>query len=264
MFGLTSGTWERRRLCLSVAAVIAGSSATALTADAAEVRSAVASNFQKPMEALVAPFKKETGHDLKLSFGSTGNFYAQIINGAPFDVLLAADAATPERLDKEGKAVAGTRFTYAIGRIALWSANANTIKADGVAVLKQGAFQKLAMADPKVAPYGAAAQQSLMKLGLWTMIQPKIVMGQNIAQTQQFAETGNAQLAFLALSQVVDPAMKGRGSYWLVPAEHHDPIEQGAILLLPGSNNGGARALLTFLKGATARKVIEDFGYAMP
>ena len=244
--------------------VIAGSLAIGTAAQAAEVRLAVAANFQKPIEAMVEPFKKEIGHDLKISIGATGAFYSQIVAGAPFDVFLAADSATPEKLEKEGKAVAGTRQLYAIGRLALWSADANKVKGDGMALIKAGAFNKLAIADPPVAPYGVAAQQALTKAGLWDAVQPKLVKGTSIAQTLQFADTGNADYAFVALSQVLDPAMKGKGSHWLVPVEQHAPIEQSAVLLTPAADNVAARTFLTFLKGPTAKKIIEDFGYAFP
>ena len=227
---------------------------------AAEVQVAVAANFIAPMQRIAADFGKATGHQAKLAFGSTGKFYAQIRNGAPFDVLLAADDETPARLEKEGAAVAGSRFTYAIGRLALWSARPGTVDGQG-AVLKQGAFRHLAIANPKLAPYGAAAVETLNKLGLLAALQPRFVQGENIAQTFQFASTGNAELGFVALSQVFEGGKLKRGSAWVVPAELHAPIRQDGAILARGRNNPAAQALMKYLKTDKARAIIKAYGY---
>jgi molybdate transport system substrate-binding protein len=225
-------------------------------ADTAHV--AVAANFAAPMKALTTRFEQATGHTLTLSSGSTGKFYAQIKNGAPFDVLLAADVATPARLLREGDAVA-TR-NYAIGKLALWSANANLI--DGTdAVLKQDRFGKLAVANPKLAPYGAAAREALGKLGLLDAVASKFVVGENIGQTYQFVASGNADLGFVALSQIMQDGKLTRGSMWLVPVRLYSPIRQDAALLKHGADNAAARALLDFLGTPGAQAIIRGYGY---
>jgi molybdate transport system substrate-binding protein len=227
---------------------------------AAEVQVAVAANFTAPMQRIAADFEQATGHQAKLAFGSTGKFYAQIRNGAPFDVLLAADDETPARLEREGVAVAGSRFTYSIGRLALWSARPGYVDGEG-AVLKQGAFRHLAIANPKLAPYGAAAVETLGNLGLLAALQPKFVQGENIAQAFQFVSTGNAELGFVALSQVVEGGKLKRGSAWLVPPGLHAPIRQDAVILSRGRDNPAALALMKYLKQDEARAIIKAYGY---
>lgn len=229
---------------------------------AAEVQVAVAANFTAPMQVIAADFEKATGHKAQLSFGATGKFYAQIKNGAPFDVLLAADDETPAKLEKEGAAVAGGRFTYAIGQLALWSAKPGYVDDKG-AVLKQGTFAHLALANPKLAPYGAAAVETLTKLGLLGSVESKFVQGENIAQTYQFISTGNAELGFVALSQIVENGTLKSGSAWIVPASLHSPIRQDAVALVKGKDNPAAAALLTFLKSDKARAVIQSYGYKL-
>jgi molybdate transport system substrate-binding protein len=227
---------------------------------AAEVQVAVAANFTAPMRRIAASFEQATGHKAQLAFGSTGKFYAQIRNGAPFDVLLAADDETPVRLEKEALAVAGSRFTYSIGQLALWSAKPGYVDAEGT-VLRQGAFRHLALANPKLAPYGAAAVETLDKLGLLAALQPKFVQGENIAQTFQFVSTGNAELGFVALSQVVEGGKLKSGSAWVVPSSLHAPIRQDAVLLARGKDNPAALALLQYLKEDEARAIIKAYGY---
>jgi len=229
---------------------------------AAEVQVAVAANFTAPMQKIAADFEKATGHKAALSFGATGKFYAQIKNGAPFEVLLAADDETPAKLEKEGFAVNGSRFTYAIGQLALWSAKPGYVDDKG-AVLKQGAFDHLALANPKLAPYGAAAVETLTKLGLLGSIESKFVQGENIAQTFQFISTGNAELGFVALSQVYEGGKLKSGSGWLVPSALHTPIRQDAVVLTPGKDNPAVAALLKFLKTDQARAVIKSYGYEL-
>jgi molybdate transport system substrate-binding protein len=230
------------------------------TAHAAEVTVAVASNFTAPMQKLTPLFEKDTGHKLVLAFGSTGGFYAQIKNGGPFQVFLSADDETPLKLEKEGFAVKGTRFTYATGQLILWSKQPGFVdeKAD---VLRTGQFQRLAIANPKLAPYGLAALETLQKLGLLQQLQPKLVQGDNIAQTYQFVSTENAQLGFVALSQVYAEGKLLLGSGWRVPSHLHSPIQQDAVLLSAGQNNPAAKELLAFLKTDKAKALIQAYGY---
>jgi molybdate transport system substrate-binding protein len=226
-------------------------------ATAGEVSVAVAANFTEPAKEIAAGFERATGHKATLSFGSSGKFYAQIANGAPFHVLLSADAERPAQAEAAGLAVKGSRFTYAGGRLVLWSRDGGRIS-DGPATLRSGRFDKLAIAHPEVAPYGLAAQQTLERLRLWQRLQPKLVRGSSITQTFQFTETGNAELGFVALSQV---AGRRSGSRWLVPAAYHDPIDQQAVLLARGKDNHGARAFLAYLRAPRAKAVIRRYGY---
>lgn len=250
----------KTRLFPLFAGLIVLTLSTPLRAD--EVQVAVAANFTAPMQKIAADFEKATGHQAKLSFGATGKFYAQIRNGAPFEVLLAADDETPAKLEKEGLAVSGSRFTYSIGQLALWSAKPGYVDAKGE-VLKQGAFEHLAMANPKLAPYGAAAVETLTKLGLLGSVESRFVQGENIAQTYQFISTGNAELGFVALSQVYEGGKLKSGSAWIVPAKLHSPIRQDAVVLAKGKDNPAAAALVKFLKTDKARAVIQSYGYAL-
>ena len=230
------------------------------TARADEVQVAVAANFTGPMQQIAAEFAKDTGHKAVLSFGGTGKFYAQIINGAPFEDYLAADDTTPAKLEKEGHAVPGSRFTYAVGKLVLWSAKPDFVDAKGD-VLKSGNFNKLSIANPKTAPYGAAAIETLKKLNLQEAVQLKFVQGENISQTLQFVSTGNADLGFVALSQVFKDGKITSGSAWIVPSSLHEPIHQDAAILAKGKDNPVAGALLAYLKGDKARAIIKSFGY---
>lgn len=230
------------------------------SAIAGEVKVAVAANFTEPAKVIAERFKARTGHDAILSFGSSGQIYAQIANGAPFEVFLSADRERPEKAEAEGLAVGGSRFTYALGRLVLFSRTPGLVDGRG-AVLKSGRFQKLAIADPKVAPYGVAALETMKRLGAYDALQPKLVQGTSIAQAYQFVDTGAAELGFVALSQVV--AVKG-GSRWLVPAADHAPIDQQAVLLKAGAGDPAAQAFMTFLKGPEARKIIKTYGYEVP
>ncbi|MFZ3185962.1 MAG: molybdate ABC transporter substrate-binding protein [Pseudomonas sp.] len=229
---------------------------------AGEVQVAVAANFSAPLQAIASEFEKDTGHKLLASFGATGQLYAQIKNGAPFEVFLSADDSTPAKLESEGAGVAGSRFTYAIGTLALWSAKEGYVD-DAGARLKGNGFKHLAIANPKTAPYGLAATQVLAKLGLSKALEPKLVEGQNIAQTLQFVATGNAELGFVALSQVYKDGKLTRGSAWIVPAALHEPIKQDALLLDKGKDNPAAKALLEYLQGPQAAAVINSYGYQL-
>ena len=232
-------------------------------AQADEVQVAVAANFTGPMQVIAPLFERDTGHKAIPSFGATGKFYAQVANGAPFEVLLAADDETPARMVREGHAVAGTPFTYAIGTLVLWSAKADFVDDKGE-ILKKGGFRHLAIANPKTAPYGAAALQAMGRLGVADNLKPLFVQGENIAQTQQFVATGAAELGFIAYSQVIKNGRIGSGSGWIVPAKLYDPIRQDAVILARGRDKPAALALLNYLKGDKAKAIIRSFGYELP
>jgi molybdate transport system substrate-binding protein len=244
------------RLSVLIALAFAGAAA------ADEVQVAVAANFTAPMQKIAADFEKDTGHKLQLAFGSTGKFYAQIKNGAPFEVLLAADDETPARLEKEGAAVAGSHFTYAIGKLVLWSAKPGYVDDKGE-VLKRGDFKHISLANPKLAPYGAAAVEALTALKLLEAVQPKFVQAENIAQAHQFIATGNAELGFVALSQVLKDGKVAEGSAWVVPAHLHQPIRQDATVLDKGKGKPAAEALMSYLKGDKAKALIKSYGYEL-
>jgi molybdate transport system substrate-binding protein len=243
-------------------AATALASATVTPLLAAEAQVAVAGNFATPMRAIIERFQADSEHRIRASYGSTGKLYAQIKNGAPFAVLLAADQARPERLEADGAAVPGSRFTYAVGKLALWSARSDWIS-DGPATLRSGDFNKLAIANPKLAPYGQAAMETLAALGVEAAIAPKLVRGENVAQTYQFIDTGNAALGFVALSQLTTENGIEKGSAWVVPADLHAPIRQDAVLLRPGADNAAATALLDYLRSEPAKVLIRSFGYGI-
>jgi len=231
---------------------------TAALAD--ELPIAVAANFTAPLQQIAAEFEKDTGHKVVASFGSTGKFYAQIKAGAPFEILLAADDETPAKLEKEGDGLAGSRHTYAIGKLVLWSKKEGYVDDKGE-VLKQNAFQHLSLANPKLAPYGAAGVEMLKNLGLLDVIQPKFVTAENITQAYQFVASGNAELGFVALSQVYKDGRIAEGSAWIVPAHLYQPIRQDGVILAKGKGKPAAEALMKYLKGDKAKAVIKSFGY---
>lgn len=236
------------------------------TVHADEVQVAVAANFTAPMQKIAAAFEKETGHKAVLSFGATGKFYAQIRNGAPFGVLLSADDEVPARLVKEGMAVPGSAFTYAIGQLVLWSSQSGVVDAQAAvlhAMASDKRSGKIAVADPKPAPYGAAAMQVMDQRGLTDKLRPHFVTGENIGQTFQFVKTGNAALGFVALSQVMVEGSISTGSAWVVPAHLHDTIRQDAVLLKTAQANPAAKALLQYLRTDAARTVIRAYGYQL-
>jgi len=248
------------KLCiknLTLGAVALAFSAASL-ADQAQV--AVAANFAEPIKAVAAVLEKTTGHTLKVTLGSTGKLYAQIKNGAPFDVLLAANTATPAALENDGLTTPGSRFTYATGKLVLWSADAAKVDAKGD-VLKRGNFRKLAYANPKTAPYGAAAVQVMDKLGLTATLTPKLVQGESIGQTFNFVHTGNAELGFVAMSQVLEGGKLKGGSMWVIPQALYSPIQQDAVLLQHGANNPAAQALMKLLQSPNIKDLIRSYGY---
>ena len=229
-------------------------------ARAEEVQVAVAANFTAPMKRIAVDFEKQSGHQTVLTFGATGKFYAQITNGAPFHLLLSGDDETPAKLEKKGAAVANTRFTYATGKLVLWSAKGGVVDDKGD-VLKKGNFKNIAIAAPKLAPYGAAAVETMNKLGLAAALSPKLVQGESIGQAFSFVQTGNAELGFVALSQVYENGSLKSGSGWIVPENLHSPIKQDVVLLTRGKDNKAAIALLVYLKTDKAKAVIRSFGY---
>jgi len=226
----------------------------------ATVLVAVAANFSKPMTEIVSQFEKATGHSAKLSFGSSGKFVSQLENGGPFEVLLSADEKGPEKLEQAGLTAPNTRFVYALGKLVLWSATPNFVDDEGK-ILMTSNFKHLALADPKVAPYGAAAIDVLKKMKLLEKLQPLFVQGENIAQTYQFISTANAELGFLALSQVIENGKIVGGSSWIIPDNLHAPIRQGAVLMKKGAENPAARALIDYLKSIPALAIINKYGY---
>jgi len=244
----------------ALAALIGCLAVTGVQAD--EVQVAVAANFTAPIQAIASDFEKDTGHKLIAAYGATGQFYTQIKNGAPFEVFLAADDSTPEKLEKEGDIVPGSRFTYAIGTLALWSAKDGYVD-DAGKVLEENQFKHLSIANPKAAPYGLAATQVLAKLGLTDKVKDKIVEGQNITQAYQFVSTGNAELGFVALSQIFKDGKVSHGSAWIIPKTMHDPIKQDAVILKKGENNPAAKALTEYLKGPKAEAIIKSYGYQL-
>jgi molybdate transport system substrate-binding protein len=227
---------------------------------AADIQVAVASNFAETARQLAAGFEEESGHKVSLSFGSTGKQYAQIHHGAPFHAWFSADVHRPRLLEQEGRSVPGSRFTYALGRLVLWSPGAGLVDDRGE-ILRRENFRHLAVANPRLAPYGLAAKQVLEKLGLWQKLQARMVRGENIGQTFQFVKSGNAELGFVAVSQVLRRKHPARGSFWLPPAELHAPIEQQAVLLI---DDATARAFLDFVRSEKGRSIISANGYEAP
>ncbi len=234
---------------------------SAQQAHADEVTVAVATNFAGPLAKIAESFKATTGHTLRASAGATGKFYTQIVaGGALFELLIAADDETPKKLIQSGHAVAGSQFTYAIGQLVLWSAQPGWVDSQG-AILASGKFDHLAIANPKIAPYGRAAMDVLKARGLADTLAPKIVSAESIAQAYQFTVSGNAELGFVALSQIAAPGKPALGSYWRVPQSLYGEIRQDAVLLKAGAQNPGAVALLAYLKSAPAKAVIQAYGY---
>jgi molybdate transport system substrate-binding protein len=229
-------------------------------AHAAQATVAVAANFAEPMRAVAEVLRKTNGHTLAVSVGATGRLYAQIKNGAPFDVMLSADQKAPEQLEADGLAVPGSRFTYATGQLVLWSSDAARVDARGD-VLRDGAWRKLAIANPKTAPYGAAAIEAIDKLGLGAGITPRLVQGESIGQAYNFVFTGNAELGFVAMSQVLEGGRLRAGSMWVVPKDLYTPIRQDAVLLRHGEQNEAARALMQLLRSENVKALIRSYGY---
>lgn len=259
MHNLTA-IWSKRTLLFVGMTVVLldPGSAPAVAREGREVKVAVAANFTEPAKEIATAFEKATGKRLVLSFGATGKFFAQIRQAAPFGILLAADTATPAKMVEEGLAVPGTQFTYAVGKLALYSTKPGF--ATGEEALRTDRFSKIAIANPAAAPYGAAAVEVLKALRVYDAHASKLVQGQNIGQAYQFVASGNAEIGFVALSQI---ARVEGGSRWVVPDNLHMPIRQDAVLLKVGEGNPAARALLDYLKGKDAQAVIEKFGYGI-
>ena len=247
--------------------IISSGAVVCATAKAEEVTVAVAANFAAPMQKIAQAFEQDTGHKALLAFGATGKFYAQIKNGAPFAVLLSADDETPARLEKEGVAIAGTRFTYAIGRLALWSKNPLLVDDKGQVLLSnatdKNSFKKIAIADPKLAPYGAAAIEVLGRMDALAKLTPKLVQGDSIGQAFQFVMTENAELGFVALSQISIDGRITQGTAWVVPQNLYTPLKQEAVLLPLGKNNAAALALMKYMRTDRAQTIIRSYGYSL-
>jgi molybdate transport system substrate-binding protein len=239
--------------------------AAPLAALAETIHAAVAANFTKTIEEIGTAFKAKTGHEVKFSFGPTGKLYAQIKNGAPFDLFFAADTQKPEALVKEGLVKEGSYFVYARGVLALYSPTL-AVKENYRQILEKAEFNHIALANPKTAPYGAAGEEVLRKLGVLDTVRPKIVHGESIAHTFQYVHTDNAQLGFVALSQLVDPQSPahGKGEYWLPPQDMYAPIDQAAVILKKAENNPVTQQFIDYLRSAEGRKVIEKYGYSIP
>ena len=226
-----------------------------------KTRVAVAANFFKPLQKLTQLFEKDSNYQVTLVPAASGTLYTQIKHGLPFDVFLSADTQRPNLLVQEGYAIAESLFVYVKGRVVLWSKNPDLVDAQGE-VLKTDQFTRLAVAPIKKAPYGAAAKQTLQNLGLWEKLWPRILQSTNLTHLYQLVDSGEAELGFLALSQLAEK--KEIGSRWIVPKNICDPLEQSAVLLKRGQNNAAAKALLTFLQSAKAHPIIEEFGYEVP
>lgn len=236
---------------------------SSMAAMADELKVAVAANFISTIETLAQNFEKQSGHTVKLTSGATGKFYTQIKNGAPFDIFFAADRKTPAKLEAEGEIKEGSRFTYAQGRLSMWIPNA-TAGTDAVEYLKKGDFKHVSIANPKAAPYGAAAEQVLTKLDLLDTLKPKIVMGENIGQGYQFVATGNAECGFIPHSYTVDAKHVNKGSYWLVPQSYYTPLDQDVVIMKQAASNKAAQAFIDYIRSAEGKKIIEANGYSVP
>ncbi len=250
-----------RAFCLIL---LLGFNIPTLPAHGEDARAAVASNFLTTFQVLVSGFAHKTHHQIVIISGSSGKLYAQIQHGAPFDLFFSADQQRPRLLEKEGAAIQGSRFPYAVGRLTLWSPETNFIYTDGKTTLTQQSFAHLAIANPKTAPYGRAAEQTLRSLGLWERIKPRLVYGENITQTFQFVSSRNAELGFVAQSQVLSSNTQQLGSRWDVPPTLHDPIIQEAVLLNQGATNAAAQAFLGYMKTPSAHAIIKQHGYGIP
>ncbi len=249
-------------ICAIALLMLVGMTVTKPSPPSESINVAIATNFTAPMKQIAEEFEKDTGNHLILSFSSSGKIYSQIKNGAPFDVFLSADTHKPEQLEHDNLSVKGSRFTYALGSLVLWSPDTDLIDANGT-VLFNNAFSHIAIANPKLAPYGTAAQQVMEKLGVWTQQQNKLVQGENIAQTYQFVSTNNADLGFVALSQVMAKGKVSKGSSWQIPTELYSPIRQDAVLLNTGKDNTVALALMDYLKSDKAVAIIKSYGYQL-
>ena len=226
-----------------------------------EIQAAVATNFHNPFKAVVKQFEKKTAHKVIIIAGSTGKLYAQIVNGAPFDIFLSADSLRPKLLIQKGRAISGSQYSYAFGKITLWSPRSNVISESLKSTLLKNKFSHIAIANPNTAPYGKAALQTLEKVGQWDRLKPLVVQGENIGQTFQFVFSENAELGFVALSQVLDPKNNQKGKRVEIPSEYYDPIKQDIVILTRGKNNTGAMALWEFLRGEHAKQIIKKYGY---
>ncbi len=249
------------RVCLGTFLLLSGMTSSFVYAG--ELNAAVESSFALPMERIVALYQKASGNSVKINLNSSGKFYAQIKNGASFDILISSDESMPKRLVQDGLATGGSRFVFATEKLVLWSALPDFVDAKG-AVLNKGNFNKLVIADPKLSAYGLASKETLEKLVMWNSIQEKLVKGENINRAYQLAATENADLAFIGLSQIMRDGKIAEGSWWLVPPEVHGPIRQSAVMLSNSKNSTEAKEFLDFLKSKKVEAIIHNFGYELP
>ena len=234
-------------------------------AAAEEITIAAASDLNFAFKEIIPAYEKETGHHVKLSLGSSGNFFSQVQNGAPFDLYFSADIAYPRKLEEAGLTARGSLYQYAVGRIVMWTGNGTGIDVSrGFDVLREGTIKKIAIANPKHAPYGRAAVAALGKAGLYEELKDRLVYGENISQAAQFVESGAADIGIIALSLALAPPMKVAGRYWEIPPDMHAPIEQGVVMLSGGKNRGAAKAFLSFLQSAEGQAIMTRYGFVLP
>ncbi|MDO9118154.1 MAG: molybdate ABC transporter substrate-binding protein [Nitrospira sp.] len=232
---------------------------------AEEITIAAASDLNFAMKDLVAEYEKIAGHQVKLSLGSSGNFYAQIQNGAPFDLYFSADIGYPRKLEEAGLTVSGSLYRYAVGRIVLWAGTASRLDVSkGLDVLREPGIKKIAIANPKHAPYGRAAVAAMESSRVYESVREKLILGENISQAAQFIESGACEIGIIALSLALSPAMSGKGAYWEIPAEAYPPLEQGAVILKQSRNQEAARRFLEFLKGPQGQDIMRRYGFLLP
>ncbi|MDR4479892.1 MAG: molybdate ABC transporter substrate-binding protein [Nitrospira sp.] len=234
-------------------------------AQAEEVVVAAASDLNFAMKELSAEYEKQSGHHVKLSLGSSGNFYAQLQQGAPFDLYFSADIGYPKKLEEAGLTVPGTLYRYAVGRIVLWAPKTSPLEVSrGLTVLREATIRKIAIANPKHAPYGRAAVAAMEQVQVYAEVKQRLVLGENISQAAQFIESGACDVGIIALSLAMAPAMKRAGTYWEIPADLHPPLEQGAIIMKQSKNQEIARQFLEFMKGAQGQEIMTRYGFTLP
>ena len=232
---------------------------------AEEITIAAASDLNFAFKEIVAEFEKTTGNHVKLTLGSSGNFYAQLQNGAPFDLYFSADIAYPRKLEEAGLTVPGSLYQYAVGRIVMWTGNgAHLDLSKGLEILREPTIRKIAIANPKHAPYGRAAVAAMEYAQVYDRVKDKLVLGENISQAAQFVESGSADVGIIALSLALAPPMQAAGHYWDILADAYPPIEQGAVILMGGKNQESAKAFLSFIQGADGQTMMKRYGFVVP
>jgi molybdate transport system substrate-binding protein len=251
--------------CLLLIVLVVFQSADGLSAASEELTIAAASDLNFAIKELVAEFEKQTGHHVKLSLGSSGNFYSQIQNGAPFDLYFSADIGYPKKLEDAGLTVPGSLYRYAVGRIVVWTGHESRIDvAKGFDSLREPTVKKIAIANPKHAPYGRAAVAAMEHFKLYDQVKDKLVLGENISQAAQFIDSGSCEIGIIALSLALAPTMKTRGTYWEIPADAHPPLEQGAVILKSSTHQDAAKRFVEFMKGSQGQEIMKRYGFTLP